>query len=51
LTLARSAGVSLTEAVKQVEDWQVSYIEYVSQELDKNILRDIVTTVYRQQQQ
>lgn len=46
LTLARSAGLSLSAVVKQLEDWQVSYIEYVSQELDKNILREIVSMVY-----
>jgi hypothetical protein len=50
LTLARTAGVSLSEAVKQLEDWQVGYIEYVSQEIDKNLLRDIVTSVYRESQ-
>jgi hypothetical protein len=48
LMLARSAGVSLTEAIKHVEDWQVSYIEYVSQEIDKNLLREIVTSAYQQ---
>ncbi len=49
LSLARIAGVSLSEAVKQLEDWQVSYIEYLSQEIDKNLLREIVSSVYRQQ--
>ncbi len=48
LTLARSAGVSLSEAIKHLDDWQVSYIEYVSHELDKNLLREIVTQVHRQ---
>jgi hypothetical protein len=48
--LARSAGVSLTEAIKHVEDWQVSYIEYVSQEIDKNLLREIVTSAYELKQ-
>jgi hypothetical protein len=51
LILARSAGVSLTEVVKQLEDWQVSYIEYASQELDKTVLRDIVSTVFRDAEQ
>jgi hypothetical protein len=47
LSLARMAGLSLSEVVKQVEDWQVSYIEYVSQEMDKNVLREIVAMVYK----
>lgn len=51
LALARTAGLSLSEVVKQLENWQVSYIEYVSQEMDKNVLREIVTMVYRQQPQ
>jgi hypothetical protein len=47
LSLARSAGTSLSEVIKQLEDWQVSYIEYVSQEMDKNALREIVAQAYR----
>jgi hypothetical protein len=47
LTLARSAGLGLSSVLKQLEDWQVSYIEYVSQELDKNLLREIVSMVYK----
>jgi hypothetical protein len=47
LALARTAGFSLTEVVKQLEDWQVSYIEYVSQEMDKNALKEIVASAYR----
>jgi hypothetical protein len=50
LNLARAAGGSLTEVVKNLEDWQVKYIEYVSQELDKNTLRDIVYRVHRRSQ-
>lgn len=46
LSLARSAGTSLSEVIKQLEDWQVSYIEYVSQEMDKNALREIVNAAY-----
>jgi hypothetical protein len=42
LSLARSAGLGLTHVVKQLEEWQVKYIEYVSQELDKSVLREIV---------
>jgi hypothetical protein len=46
LALARTAGVSLTEAIKQLEDWQVSFIEYASQDMDNNLLRDIVNSAY-----
>ncbi|HEY9870270.1 MAG TPA: DUF4388 domain-containing protein [Candidatus Obscuribacterales bacterium] len=44
---ARSAGASLSAILKDLEDWQVKYIEYVSQELDKNVLRDIVFKVHQ----
>jgi hypothetical protein len=50
LALARSTGFSLTEVVKQLEDWQVSYIEYVSQEMDKTVLKAIVAHAYRGRQ-
>ncbi len=44
---ARSAGTSLSAILKDLEDWQVKYIEYVSQELDRNVLRDIVFKVHQ----
>lgn len=44
---AKSAGLSLSMVVKALEDWQVKYIEHVSQEVDKSILRDIVYRVYQ----
>lgn len=47
LSLARTAGLSLSEVVKQLENWQVSYIEYVSQEMEKTVLREIVSMVYK----
>lgn len=48
LAAAQSSGSSLSSILKELEDWQVKYIEYVSQELDKNILRDIVYKVHQQ---
>jgi len=47
LAAARSAGTSLSMILKDLEDWQVKYIEYVSQEVDRNILRDIVYGVHQ----
>src|SRR5207248_1271115 len=47
LAAARSAGTSLSVILKDLEDWQVKYIEYVSQEIDKNTLRDIVYKVHQ----
>ncbi len=46
LAAARSAGTSLSAVLKELEDWQVKYIEYVSQELDRQELRDIVYKVH-----
>ncbi len=46
LAAARSAGTSLSVVIKDLDDWQVKYIEYVSQELDKQELRDIVFKVH-----
>lgn len=47
LNMARMAGLSLSHVIKELEEWQVKYIEYVSQELDKNVLRDIVYPLYK----
>jgi hypothetical protein len=46
LSAAKAAGLPLSRVVKALEDWQVKYIEHVSQELDKNVLRDLVLKVY-----
>ena len=47
LSAAKAASLSLSNVVKALEDWQVKYIEHVSQELDKNVLRELVVSVYR----
>lgn len=44
---AKAASLSLSSIIKALEDWQVKYIEHVSQELDKNALREIVRKVYQ----
>lgn len=49
LATARQAGTSLTAITKDLEDWQVRFIEYVSQELDKDVLRNIVYRVHQRQ--
>ncbi len=47
LPAAKSAYLSLSQVLKALEDWQVKYIEHVSQELDKNVLRELVLSVYK----
>jgi hypothetical protein len=47
MSAARSAGASLSVIVKDLDDWQVKYIEYVSQDIDRNTLRDIVYKVHQ----
>ncbi|MBY0546433.1 MAG: DUF4388 domain-containing protein [Candidatus Obscuribacterales bacterium] len=47
IAAAKTAGLSLSMMVKALEDWQVKYIEHVSQEVDKTTLRDIVYRVYQ----
>lgn len=47
LAAAKAASLSLSKVVKALEDWQVKYIEHVSHELDKNVLRELIVKVYR----
>jgi hypothetical protein len=49
LAAARQAGLSLSLVIKNLEDWQVKYIEYLSHELDRDTLRSIVFTVHKDQ--
>jgi len=46
LAAARLSGVLLTSLVKGLEDWQVKYIEYVSQEMDRGVLKQIIYPVH-----
>lgn len=46
LALARAAGLSLSEVLKYMQVWQSSYFEYVSQEIDRTVLREIIQNVY-----
>lgn len=47
LAAAKQAGTSLSAVTRELEDWQVRFIEYVSQELDKDVLRNIVYRVHQ----
>lgn len=49
LAAAKQAGTSLSAVTRELEDWQVRFIEYVSQELDKDVLRNIVYRVHQRQ--
>jgi hypothetical protein len=46
MAAARSAGTSLSVVLQDLEDWQVKYIEYATQELDRNMLLTIIREVH-----
>lgn len=46
MVAAKATGTSLSTVVKDLENWQVKYIEYVSQELDSNILLNIIREIH-----
>ena len=43
---AHSAHASLSQVLQDIEDWQVKYIEYVSQEMNSNELMTIIQEVH-----
>ncbi len=45
---AHRAQASLSQVLQDLEDWQVKYVEYVSQELDANELMAIIQKVHNQ---
>jgi hypothetical protein len=47
MAAARSAGTSLTTVIQDLENWQVKYIEYVSQELDRDILLGLIREIHQ----
>jgi hypothetical protein len=47
MVAARSAGTSLSQVLQDLEDWQVKYIEYATQELDRNQLLTIIREVHK----
>ena len=48
LAAARSSGSSLSTVVSDLENWQVKYIEYVSQELERSALLGIIRKVHEE---
>ena len=46
---AHSTHASLSQVLQDVEDWQVKYIEYVSQEMNPNELMTIIQEVHKDQ--
>lgn len=48
MSSARRAETSLTQVMSDLENWQVKYIEYVSQDLDKTTLLDIIRGAHDQ---
>ncbi|HEY9774115.1 MAG TPA: DUF4388 domain-containing protein [Planktothrix sp.] len=47
MAAARSSGTSLTIVVQDIENWQVKYIEYVSQELDRDVLLTLIREIHK----
>ncbi len=47
LAAARAVGQALSEILKDLDDWQVKYIEYASQEIDREKLKEIVMKVHQ----
>lgn len=47
LAAARSAQTSLSVVIKDLENWQVKYIEYVSQELDRDLLLALIRDIHQ----
>lgn len=48
LSAAKASSLQLSKVVKALEDWQFKYLDHVSQELDKNLLHRLVSSVYQQ---
>ncbi|MBX9668398.1 MAG: DUF4388 domain-containing protein [Candidatus Obscuribacterales bacterium] len=46
MAAARSAGTSLSTVLADLDNWQVKYIEYVSQELDRGTLLNIIRSIH-----
>lgn len=46
MAAARSSGTSLSTVIADLENWQVKYIEYVSQDLDRGVLLGIIRSVH-----
>jgi hypothetical protein len=46
MAASRSAGTSLSVVLQDLEDWQVKYIEYVGQEVDRSTLLTIIREVH-----
>ncbi len=46
MAASRSAGTSLSVVLQDLEDWQVKYIEYAGQEVDRTTLLNIIREVH-----
>ncbi len=46
MAAARQANASLTSVVQDLENWQVKYIEYVSQDVDRDALLSLITEIH-----
>ena len=48
MAAARSTGASLSLVIQDIEDWQVKYIEYVSQEMNSEVLLGMIQDIHQQ---
>jgi hypothetical protein len=47
MSSARTAGTSLSTVIKDIEDWQVKYIEHASQEIERDVLLTIIREIHQ----
>lgn len=47
MSSARNAGTSLSTVIKDLEDWQVKYIEHATQEIDRDLLLQIIREIHQ----
>lgn len=47
IAAAKSSNVSLSLAIKSLEEWQIKYLDSVSLEIDRNILKEIHRQAYQ----
>jgi len=47
MAAARTAGTSLSTVIRDIEDWQVKYIEHATQEIDRDVLLNIIREIHQ----
>ncbi len=47
MAAAQTAETSLSTVIRDIEDWQVKYIEHASQEIDRDVLLNIIREIHQ----